>query len=64
MFCLTIYLHSSDSCVLFCCLVSVLFRLQLSMVRPNRSQVFLCLNAPAHKIGFKTAKQDFSEQLL
>ena len=41
MFCLIIYLPCFDHCVLFCFLVfcSVLFRLQLSVVRPNRSQV-------------------------
>ena len=44
----------SCSIVLF----SVVFRLQLSVLRPNRSQVlqiellvFLCLSAPSHKRG-------------
>ena len=34
-----IYLPCFDPCVLFVVLFSVLFRLQLSVVRPNRSQV-------------------------
>ena len=49
----------------FVVLFSVLLRLQLSFIRPNRSQVvrielssliFLSFSAPSHKIGFKTAK--------
>ena len=45
----------------FVVLFSVLFHLQLSVPRPNHSQVvriqlpaFLCVSAPSHKMGFKT----------
>ena len=49
------------SCFVF--LFSVLFRLQLSVVRPSRSQ-FLCLSAPSHKIGFSVLKPILCEGAL
>ena len=55
----------------FVVLFSVLFRPQLSMVRPNRPQVvelsslvFLCLSAPSHKNGFSNRKTKVLETIL